>query len=165
MCAVRRRRFPIYLAALFWLATAGAPFDLRAQQPLSVQPQRNLDFGDVIAGIPTSVSRLDNQRSGMYEVRGQRNAEVALTFTLPPDLVGVGGATMPVEFGADDAGFSRVPAQGNSVGFDPRVSFSSRLSASGRGYVWLGGTVRPARNQASGAYRAPVTLTVGYTGN
>lgn len=161
---MRRWRVLVLLAALA-LGSAADPLLILGQAPLSAQPRRDLDFGDVIAGIPTSVSRLDTQRSGMYELRGQRNAEVSLTFTLPAALTGVAGAILPIEFGPDDAGFGQFPAQGTSTGFDPRVSFTGTLSAAGRAYVWLGGTVRPAPSQASGPYQSPVTLTVAYTGN
>jgi hypothetical protein len=159
---VRRRRAWILLAALFSLIL---PSVLGAQQPISVQPRRDLSFGDVIAGFPTTVSRLDNANSGWYEIRGERQAEVVLTFALPSDLVGILGATLPIEFGANDGGVASVPAPGSQVGFDPRVPLTRELSASGRAFVWLGGTVRPATNQASGLYQAPVTLTVAYTGN
>jgi hypothetical protein len=153
------------LAAFFSVASAGDPVPLPAQQPLSVEPRRDLVFGDVIAGVPASVSRLDGQRSGMLEVRGERNAEVVFTFTLPPALLGVAAALLPIEFGADDGGFATVPSAASSVGFDPRAPITRRLSGSGRAYLWLGGTVRPAPTQASGPYEAPVTLTVAYTGN
>lgn len=160
---MRRRGVPVLLAAALSLVLdAGV---LAAQQPLSVQPRRDLSFGDVIAGFPTSVSRLDNASSGWYEVRGERNAEVELTFTLPSNLVGIAGATLPIEFGPDDGGFATVPARSSQVGFDPRVPLTRPLSGSGRAYLWLGGTVRPAGNQASGFYQAAVTLTVAYTGN
>lgn len=160
---MRRREVPVLLAAaLTLILDAGV---LAAQAPLSVTPRRDLEFGDVIAGFPTSISRLDNASSGWYEVVGQRSAEVAFTFTLPADLVGIAGALLPIEFGADDGGFGTVPAPASQVGFDPRVPLTRFLSNSGRAYLWLGGTVRPAANQASGAYQAPVTLTVAYTGN
>lgn len=160
---MRRRRVPVLLlAALTLIFDAGV---IAAQQPLSVQPRRDLDFGDVIAGFPVSVSRLDNANSGFYEVRGERNTEVALTFTLPASLLGIAGALLPIEFGPNDGGFAAVPAPSSQVGFDPRVPLTQPLSNSGRAYVWLGGTVRPAASQASGSYQATVTLTVAYTGN
>lgn len=160
---MRRREVPVFLAAaLTLILDAGV---LVAQQPLSVTPRRDLQFGDVIAGFPASVSRLDNANSGWYEVVGQRNAEVAFTFTLPANLVGIAGALLPIAFGADDGGFSNLPAPGTQVGFDPRVALNRSLGVTGRAYLWLGGTVQPATNQASGGYQAPVTLTVAYTGN
>ena len=155
----------VAVAMALAVLSVGLAEPLRAQQPLNVIPRRDLDFGDVFAGVARSVSRLDPGSSGMYEVRGARNAEVTFTFTLPDALLSSGGQTLPIQFGPDDAGFSQTPNQQSSVGFDPRVGFTARLSRRGRAFLWLGGTVLPAPNQAPGVYQAPVTLTVEYTGN
>ena len=153
--------------ALLVLLAWGRPTDLRAQgaRPVLVQGQRDLAFGVVFADVAKTISRLDPANSGAYQIRGSRNAEVTFTFTLPTALQSAGGQTMLTEFGADDAAFSRNPSPAGAVGFDPQRPFVARLDGNGRGYIWLGGTLRPTSGQAPGQYQGAVVLTVAYTGN
>lgn len=148
---------------MIWAVAASAPL---AAQPLQVRPQRDLSFGDVFPGIPRGVTRLSAVSSGHLEVRGAAGREVVFTFTLPSALVAGGGQTLPVSFAADDGGFAQTNVQASSVGFDPRVAYTNRLSPTpGRAFLWLGGAVLPVIAQAAGLYSATVTLTVAYTGN
>lgn len=127
--------------------------------------RRDLTFGSVFAGVPTTVSRLDPGNSGFYRIQGRPGAEVSITFTLPPTLSSPNGTNMTVEFDAGDAGFAQDQNQPASMGFDPNATFTGHLGADGRAYVWIGGTVRPGPNQPAGDYEAGVVLTVSYTGN
>lgn len=162
---MRSLRTPIL--ALLLIATGGVTAELRAQggRPVIVRPQRDLTFGDVFAGVPKPVLRQDPVASGVYRVQGRPGAEITLTFTLPSTLLSASGQSIPIEFGPDDAGYADDQNQVTAVGFDPGAPFTTRLNADGRGYVWLGGTVRPGANQAAGFYEADVVLSVAYTGN
>lgn len=134
--------------------------------PLAVTAGDNLTFGDVFPGVNASVAITDAGAAGTWSVTGVTSAEVTLSFTLPANLVS-GGNTMPIVFGASDAGHNTTNAAGGATTFDPAGGATTDLSTDATGvlYVWIGGTVQPATNQALGAYSGDVTLTVDYTGN
>ncbi|UCD25012.1 MAG: hypothetical protein JSW51_03565 [Gemmatimonadota bacterium] len=149
----------VALAAIVTLAA-----QLEAQRPLAPVGTQDLTFGIVIPGLPTAVSRLDAANSGQYEIRGERLTEVRVDLTLPATLDSPSGAAMPLQFGAGDGGFADRPAIRSSQVFDPRAPLITGLSASGRLYIWLGGTVLPVPTQEQGDYAATIVLTVSYTG-
>jgi hypothetical protein len=139
---------------------------LRAQgRPLNPIGRQNLNFGALLPGVRTTVSRLDPANTGQFEVRGRRLAEIEIILTLPAALVSVSGRTLPLEFGPADGGISNTNVIGASTAFDPRNPVVWRLPNNGRAYVFLGGSALPASNQPGGSYAATVVLTVGYTGN
>ena len=121
---------------------------------------RDLSFGAVLPGVPRVVVRTDPASSGEYEIRGAKDGQVLLTFTLPTAMNGPTGAQMPLVFGSSDAGYSQSQAIGSQIGFDPKQSFTGVLSKNGRGSVFIGATANPASNQRAGAYAATLTLTV-----
>lgn len=133
--------------------------------PLSVTTDlRALDFGDVFPGLNKSVAFADGT-SGKWQIAGEAGKEVQMDFTLPSSLDN-GGILMPISFGATDAGFFASDAPGSAAAFDPNSGATGFLDGgTGDGFVWLGGTVAPAANQAAGTYSATVTLDVIYTGN
>jgi hypothetical protein len=153
-------------AALVAIALAlTGPSALLAQgRPLRVTGVRDVQFGIVIPGLPAQVLRTDAANSGQYSLTGDKNRVVQLQFTLPTTMNGPSGATMPLSFGASDAGFSPAETVTSQVGFDPRVSFVGTLSNNGRAAVFLGGQALPAGGQRSGTYTATITLTVSYLG-
>lgn len=137
---------------------------LEAQsRPVNVQARRDLDFGTVIPGVPTTVSRLD-PTAGQFIVRGRRDAEVLLELTLPVALAGTAGA-VPLSFGPADGGHGALADLAASQPFDPRVPITVVLPSNGTYYVWLGGTVQPLAQQVPGTYSAQIVLTASYTGN
>jgi hypothetical protein len=153
-------------AALLTLALAlTGSAGLSAQgRPLRVTGVRDLQFGTVIPGVPALILRTDAANSGQLSLTGEKNTTVQLQFTLPAAMNGPSGATMPVSFGASDAGFSPAETVTSQVGFDPRVPFVGALSNNGRAAVFLGGQALPAGGQRSGTYTATITLTVSYVG-
>jgi hypothetical protein len=138
-------------------ALAAAPL---AAQTLQVRGQRPLTFGVVLPGVPRVVLRTDPANSGEYDIRYRRFSVLLLQFTLPTSLTGPGGATMPLSFGTDDAGFAPGGAIGSQIGFDPNAGGVGVLPNNGRASVFLGGTAQPLTGQAPGAYTGTVVLTV-----
>jgi len=132
-----------------------------AQTPSGTQ---NMAFGTVLPGVPSVVARTDATRAGRFDVRGTRRAEVSILFVLPAAMTS-GGASMPMVFGAGDGGYSANNNIAAATPFDPRVPLITRLGNSGRLYVFLGGTLQPSSQQASGAYTATIAMNVAYTGN
>jgi hypothetical protein len=151
------------LGIVLVLAAVGAG-TLEAQgRPLNVQARRDLDFGTVIPGVPTTVSPLD-PAAGHFIVRGQRDAELLLELVLPVALTGATGA-VPLTFGPADGGHGPLADLGASQPFDPRVPLTVVLPGNGTYYLWLGGTVQPPVQQVPGTYSAQILLTASYTGN
>jgi hypothetical protein len=139
-------------------AVVGAP--LVGQRPISVTGVQSLAFGTLLPGIPTIVPRTDPAKSGQFTLTGPHDSQAQLTFTLPAVLTGPGGATLPVTFGASDAGYSQSQNIGGQIGFDPKQSFLITFSGQGRGSVFLGGTARPAPTQRAGSYTGTITLNL-----
>jgi hypothetical protein len=126
--------------------------------PLVATAVHDLAFGNVLPGIPVSVSSGDPNHSGLFEISGPAAACVRVEFTLPSGLTG-GGAPLPLVFGpADGFDFSHLHPHG--VFFDPHVPLVGVLGADGQLFVRLGGTVLPTRTQPGGAYSATITMTV-----
>jgi hypothetical protein len=128
-------------------------------QPITVTGARDLDFGNVFPGVNKTIAVAD-PTSGRFDLTGQASANVDLTFTLPATLVS-GGNTMPI--GSWTGCTNGVNATAGCTSFTPSgAATASALSGTGALFVWVGGTVQPAANQAAGAYAGTVTLQVAY---
>lgn len=157
----RWRRIVVLLGAALLVASP-----LTAQGGgLTAAASHDLTFGALFPGVPASVSPLDVVNAGRFDVRGVKQTEVQIELTLPPALVSASGTQLPLSFGPSDGAYSQTPNSKATATFDPRVALVTRLSNSGRVYVYLGGTVTPTPQQSSGSYAATITLTVAYTGN
>ena len=133
---------------------------------IQVTGLRDLRFGTLFPGIPERVLPTDAGRAGRFRIRGPRNMEIVMTFTLPAVMVGPGTATMPLSYAANDAIYQ--PRGGGApppVAFDPTVPFINRLPNNRRARVFLGATATPSFSQTAGDYTAAVVLTVALTGN
>jgi len=151
------------LSLLIGVALFGAstPRVLGAQgKPLNVTGVRGLTFGAVFPGVSRVISRTDPANAGQFDIGHAKFAPIQLTFTLPNVMVGPAGATMPLVFGSNDAGYSSPETITSQVGFDPKQSFTTALDKNGRAAVFIGGTALPAPSQRAGAYTATITMTV-----
>ena len=157
----RNPRWFTVAAAIVCTVTAAAPLRSQALLPVGLQ---DLQFGNVLPGFPTSISRLDAINTGQYRIDGANKAEVRVDLALPTDLVS-GGSNLTVQFGSADGGYSKKSNINSSTAFDPSLPLVTKLSNQGQLYVWLGGTVIPTAVQPAGAYSATIVLTVAYTGN
>lgn len=155
----------IVTASMITLVLSGVIGGPIAAQSLGADGDQDLSFGQIWAGAPTSVSRLDVSQAGQFVVRGTRGAEVLVQLALPPTMINPRGAQLPLEFGPNDGGHFWLPITWWAQSFDPRVPLRTRLGITGRLYMYLGGTARPAANQQAGRYTGTITLTVSYTGN
>lgn len=147
-------RLPILLTlCLLCGLTAG----LQAQ--VQVTGIRDLDFGNVIAGVPTPIAPTDPVRSGEFQFNAGANRLVLFWMTLPGTLQGP-GATMPISYGASDGLLVGMAGNTPPTLFNPRGFKLYRMDSSGRSQLFLGGEVSPAANQRAGTYTATVSLTV-----
>ena len=132
-------------------ATVLTPINVASGQPLS--------FGNVFPGVNKAVPATDLTNAGRFDVTGQNGATVNMSFTLPGTLSS-GGNTMPI------ASFTGIHAlvgtQASGIAFTPSAGATTVLSGSGQLFVWVGGQVQPATNQAAGLYTGSIILTVVY---
>jgi hypothetical protein len=139
----------------------------RAQKggrPLNASGTQSLTFGTIFPGVPSAVLRTDAARAGEFQITGQKNADVRITFTLPATLA-LGGGSVPLAFAAGDGGVSTSGTIGTATAFDPRVPLTATLSQQGRLYIFLGATALASGQSAAGTYAADITISVCYVGD
>jgi spore coat protein U-like protein len=128
------------------------------QQPINVNGAVNLSFGNVFPGVNKAVL-LTDAGAGRFDVTGQASTPVNLAFTALPTNLANGGNNLPVSF---SSGYNTSNSAAGATSFAPGSGASTSLSGTGALFVFLGGTVTPAVNQAAGTYTATVTLQVTY---
>jgi hypothetical protein len=111
--------------------------------------------------VPTQILRTDPVNSGQFELRAPPPRWVFITFTLPSALNGPLGATMPLSFAANDAGFSNTNVITSQVAFNPNTWFLTQMTNNRVG-IFLGGRVSPTPTQRAGAYTGTVVLSVWF---
>jgi hypothetical protein len=133
-----------------------------AAAQVSVAGIRDLAFGPVIIGIPSTVAPSDAVRSGQYRFTAPAGSRVRIDFALPSQLNGPASAKLPIKFGKTDA-----VVVGNAPGSvptaldpNPKANLKFDMGTSTAANIFLGGTVTPAGSQAPGNYVATVVLTV-----
>ena len=139
---------------------------------LTVTATQDLDFGNVLQGVPKAQPRNDDDSSGIFTITGAEGREVSMHLQLPDYLWNsTGQDRMVIAFGTTDAaidssaaGTPGTPGGGAQVNLDPHS-----LPDFGVGNtslrVYLGGTVYPTADQRASAYSADIVLTVAYTGS
>ena len=146
---------------ILWLTLAALPAASRpAAAQITVTPVRDLAFGPVIVGVPTSIAPSHPVRSGQFRVTTLPSTRLRLRFTLPNRLDGPGGATLPIAFNNNDA--LHVGSAPNSVPetFNPKATKNVQITTDTTLFLFIGGTVSPAGNQQQGNYAGTITLTV-----
>jgi len=127
--------------------------------PINVNGAQQLSFGNVFPGVNKSVAVADLTNAGRFDVTGQANAPVTLSFTLPVTLSSCSN-TLPIDSYAGVRADNNLETGG--IGFVPGASNAATLSAAGLLYIWVGARVTPATNQAQGTYTGTITMTVVY---
>jgi len=148
---------PFILLLLVVLVGATRP---AAAAQITVTPIRDLAFGPVIVGVPTSIPPSHPVRSGQFRLSAPLLIRARLRFTLPTRLNGPAGATLPISFNNNDAIAVGTAPNSVPVTFNPKATkiFQPILATSM--FVFIGGTVSPAGNQRQGDYTGTITLTV-----
>jgi hypothetical protein len=164
----RRRRpsWPLRGLAVVLASAVAFTAPMAAQPPsLTVTGLRNLGFGTLIPGLPTTVSPSDPVRAAQFDVRGASAQQLQLVLALPLSLQGPSGAALPLRWGPSAAAYSLSGGTADAIAFDPALPFTVALPASGRLLVFLGGTAQPLPTQVPGRFSAVITLTASSVGN
>jgi len=129
------------------------------QQPINVVGAVNMSFGNVFPGVNKTIT-LTTAGAGRFDVTGQATSPVNLAFTaVPTNLVLAPSTNLPVSF---IAGYNTTNSAAGATSVPVASGAATNLSGTGALFVFLGGTVTPAVNQAAGTYTGTVTLQVTY---
>src|SRR5262245_39431736 len=133
-----------------------------AAAQVSVAGIRNLAFGPVIVGIPSTVAPSDAIRSGQYRFTAPAGSRVRIDFDLPSQLAGPASAKLPIKFAKTDAVIVGNAPGSVPIVLDPNPKANQKfdMGTNTAANIFLGGTVTPAGNQAPGGYVATIVLTV-----
>lgn len=142
------------------VASINATANVSGVAPLTAAGVNDLNFGNVTAGTPKSPTS-PSADGGRFNISGQPNNPVSVTFTLPTVLTGGGGSTIPITFNnTDGLNWTNFPIA--SSPFNPNVPFFTTLSPTGTLVIGILGTVSPPLATTTGTYTGTVTLTVAY---
>ena len=142
--------------------TASITAQAVVQSPLNVTAGNNLDFGNVLPGVPKSVAAADAS-AGSFRIQGQSTFEVAMTYTLPATLDD--GLTNTLAIGTWTGLHNGTNSTAGATSFAPSGVANVDVYGTGDIWVFLGATVTPGANQVAGTYTGTIQLDVAYTGN
>ncbi len=129
--------------------------------PLVVTGGANLAFGNVFQGVNKTVPFSD-AASGRFSITGFGVSQVALTFTLPTNLVN-GANNLPIDTWDIRSNATNVTAGASALTVTSGTPVNANLAA-GNLYLFVGGRVVPAAAQAAGSYTGSIVLAAAYTG-
>jgi hypothetical protein len=135
-------------------------------EPLRVSALNDMEFPNVLPGVPRVILFSDSHHAGLFEISGPNGASVRADFTLPSALIGdIGGTLLPVSFGPGDGLVTQTRNVLIGLPFNPMGPVIGSLSGLGFLYLHLGGTAHPGLPQNGGLYRATIILTVSDLGS
>ncbi len=141
------------------------------QAVLAVTSVQDLNFGNVLQGVPSSADIDVVAEAADFSVTGSGGAEVALYLQLPEYLWNSTNTDrMQIAFSSTDceidANIGTAATKVAPVVADPYNLPATALHATDNIlHVYLAGSVFPAVDQAVGSYSADIVLTAAYTGN
>ena len=144
---------------------------------LVVTAEADLQFGDVMQGVPKDASKIVIGEAGEFKVVGEGGKEVTLDLDLPEYLWNSAGGSedrLAISFSATDADIAITAAStpavhglGATTDQNPAALGNHNLGAAAPDnllWVYLGGTVHPTVDQRAGSYAADIIFTAAYTG-
>jgi hypothetical protein len=131
-----------------------------AAAQVTVTPIRDLAFGPVIVGIPSSVAPSHPTKSGQFRLTAPVGTRVQMRLTLPNQLNGPAGAQLPITFTNSDGIYVGSWPGSTPTTFNPKATRNLQFTGGTTYNVFMGGRVTPAANQRQGNYAATITLTV-----
>ena len=165
-----RKSLCFILAAVALPSFAGAQTTLTAavnatasvNAAISVASTHTLTFGSVTQNVPKTIAATD-LNAGQLVFLGSPSSPASVTFTsIPTELVGPGGASLPIDTFSGYFNTSNSTSGGTSFIPSPVAQAAGVSSPSGQLYISFGATVHPALEQPTGAYRATIVMQVAY---
>jgi len=151
---MRRAIIPAALLSLIAIPTAAGQ--------VSVAGVRNLAFGFLTLGVSTAVLPTDPVKSGQWTITAPVGLRIRIRLTVPNQLLGPAGATLPVSIRNGDAFVQGTWTGAGANFFNPSGNVTFQFDGGTQAIVRLGGEVTPAANQRPGGYTntAVATITV-----
>lgn len=122
----------------------------------------DLAFGNIFPGVSKTVLPTD-AAAGRFHVRLRSGDHVNLSFDLPTQLAGPGGATLPID--SWSGLWNTTNSTAGATAFTPSPALTTIvIGPSAASYLFVGARVRPGAAQPAGSYTATITLTGAYAG-
>jgi hypothetical protein len=131
-----------------------------AAAQVSVAGMRDLAFGFLTLGVTTTVLPTDPAKSGQWTLTAPVGQRIQIRLTVPNQLLGPSGATLPVLFRNGDAFVQGTWTGAVANSFNPSGNVNFRFTGGTQAIVRLGGATRPAANQRTGAYTNSAVCTI-----
>jgi hypothetical protein len=134
---------------------------------------RALQFGTIVPGTTTVTVQPGTSSGGEFRLTGLKNRKsIDISFTLPTELTGPAGASIPLSFNGNYAGLCEVDPSGacetasyttwNPVSTPTFRDNPTRYKPGRKVYaydayqIYLGGTASPSATQQRGSYTASI---------
>jgi hypothetical protein len=127
---------------------------------VSVAGVRDLAFGFLTLGVQTTVLPGDPVKSGQWTITGPVGQRIQIRLTVPNQLLGPSGATLPVSIRNGDAFVRGTWTGAVSNSFNPSANVNFQFTGGTQAIVRLGGKVTPAANQQPGPYSNTAVCTI-----
>jgi hypothetical protein len=141
--------------------------------PLSGVGTRALQFGVIVPGTTTVTVLPRSPKGGELRITGVKNRKsVDISFTLPTQLNGPAGASIPLSFNGNYAGLCEIDTSGSCVlasyvtwnpvstpifhDLPTRYSPGRKVYSYDAYQVYLGGVASPSTTQRQGTYTASI---------
>lgn len=131
-----------------------------AAAQVSVAGMRDLAYGFLTLGVTTTVLPTDPAKSGQWTITAPIGQRIQIRLTVPNQLLGPSGATLPVLFSNGDAFVQGTWTGAVANSFNPSGNVNFRFTGGTQAIVRLGGATRPAANQRTGAYTNSAVCTI-----
>ena len=154
----------LILTAVLLLIVSSLSFGQSAQVTatvnavISVTTDANLVFGNVVKGVPKTVLSTE-ANAAAFTITAEPSTPTVLTVTFPSNLVN-GANNLP--FTGETPVYNSTQTQTGATAYGSLTGGTASTNASGNLYVYIGGTVSPAVNQASGNYSGTINVSVVY---
>jgi hypothetical protein len=153
----RTRTLRVVLLLASWAGAAQA----QAAQSTTIIPLQSLSFGVLLPGARETVPITDIGRRAVVALAG--SGPVDITLVLPSSLEVATGGSIPLVFGAGDAGL--LPTIGGAViPMNPFQVHRVQLAPDNVVHLVLGGTAFPSLSHKPGEYRARIVVIVSQPG-
>lgn len=121
---------------------------------------RDLAFGFLTLGVTKTVLPTDPSRSGQWTVTAPVGQHIQIRLTVPNQLLGPSGATLPVSLRNGDAFVQGTWTGAVANSFNPSANVNFRFTGGTQAIIRLGGATTPGANQRTGAYTNAAICTI-----
>ncbi len=141
---------------------------------LAVSSTHDLDFGDVLQGVPTTADKTTVANAGVFQVTGEGDREISMYMELPDylwnstnqDRLAISFSSTDADIDTTAAGTPAAHGGGAIVDQNPHNLPDTDIGgADNILQIFMGGTVYPTVDQRADTYTGDIILTVSYTGD